>query len=60
MLKLPHFPAAVLTILAVVVFLVLDWRFGYRFGLRTYWPEFMCLYLLVWYFVTVLLGKRAN
>ncbi len=60
MLKSPHFSAAVTTILAVIVFLVLDWRFDYRFGLRTYWPEFMCLYLLVWYFVQMTLTRKAT
>jgi hypothetical protein len=59
MTRSAHFLAAVVTILAVFIFVVLDLNFNFRFGLRTYWPAFLILYLIVWYFFTSFRPKRA-
>jgi len=45
----PHLIAAIVTVVAVVLFLVLKPIFGFQFGLRTYWPAFVCVYLVAWY-----------
>lgn len=46
----PHLTAIVITIVAVAIFLILRSALNFQFGLRTYWPVFLCIYLVVWYF----------
>jgi hypothetical protein len=60
MLRSPHVIAAIVTIVAVGLFLVLKTTMGFQFGLRTYWPAFACLYLLVWYYMKVVPVKKTT
>ncbi|HDS29608.1 MAG TPA: hypothetical protein ENN67_01055 [Firmicutes bacterium] len=50
MSKSVHLWALSITIVAIVIFTVLDSLFDFQFGLRTYWPAFFSVYLLAWYF----------
>ncbi len=60
MLRSPHLISAIVTIVAVGLFLVLKMTMGFQFGLRTYWPAFVCLYLLVWYYLKVVSVKKTS
>ncbi len=57
MLRSPHILAAIVTVVAVIIFLILFSVLHLRFGLRTYWPGFVCLYLLVWYYSRIKMLK---
>ena len=50
MIRSPHLLASIITAILLVLFLVLKPILGFQFGFRTYWPVFVCLYLIVWYF----------
>jgi hypothetical protein len=58
----PHLIAAVVTIVAAVIFFVLKSLIGFQFGFRTYWPGFACLYLIAWYYGKVIptAGKQEK
>ena len=50
-----------ITILAVAIFLTLKIAMGFQFGLRTYWPGFVCLYLIAWFYLkTFRAVKESN
>jgi len=51
-----HAIALGVMIIGIVIFYVLKMSVGFNFGLRTYWPAFVCLYLVVWYYAEA--GKR--
>jgi hypothetical protein len=52
--KNPHIAALIVTLVAVVAFLLLKPILHFQFGLRTYWPAFFVGYLLVWYYGRIL------
>ena len=49
MKHMTHIAALVITVVSVVIFLILKGQYDWVFGLRTYWPVFVCVYLIVWY-----------
>lgn len=60
MIRSPHFIAVIITVIAIALFLVLKPVFGFQFGLRTYWPVFACLYLLVWYYIRIITTESKS
>lgn len=57
MVRSPHLIAGIVTVIAVIVFLVLKAPLGIKFGLRTWWPAFFIGYLMVWYYGKVLRSR---
>ncbi len=57
MFRSPHLIAALVTIAAVILFLVLRPVAHFQFGLRTYWPGFVCLYLAAWYYARLRMSR---
>ena len=55
-----HVSAAVITVLAVVIFLILRSAMDFQFGLRTYWPVFLTIYLVVWYIGGLMTNKSGD
>jgi len=49
-MKSKYMNAAIITIVAVILFLAAKQLMGFQFGLRTYWPVFAVLYLVINYF----------
>ena len=55
----PHLIAAIVTVLAIALFLLLRSPLHIVFGLRTWWPAFFVMYVLALYYARVS-GSRAK
>jgi len=59
MKHIAHITALAATIIAIIIFVLLKPVLGFIFGLRTYWPLFVCLYLIIWYYISAI-KKNAH
>ena len=55
-----HLIAAVVVVLAMIVFQIVRAPLHFQFGFRTYWPAFLCAYIVIWYYLSRLRARNSN